>query len=103
MSAMRGDPDRILVRPGRVVDRLDTADGTVVLVDTGFGHRVLVLSPVGSTMLDILDDAGAPVALSELTSGVVERLGEPDGVDPEDAVWQAVDALTAEHVVVSES
>ncbi|MGW5242052.1 hypothetical protein ACWEOW_24235 [Monashia sp. NPDC004114] len=103
MNAPGQEHDRVVVRRGAVVDRLDTADGTVVLVDNGFVHRVLVLSPVGSTLLDVLDEAGGAVGLPELTEILVERLGEPDGVDPEDVVWQAVDALTAEHVVVSES
>jgi hypothetical protein len=103
MSAAGAGRGRIVVRSGQVVDRLDTTDGTAVLVDTGVGHRVLVLSPIGSAVLDVLDEMDGPVELSVLTDALVERLGEPEEVDPEDLVWQAVDALTAEHVVVAET
>jgi len=103
MSLTGNGRDRVVVRRGRVVDRLDTADGTAVLVDTGFVHRVLVLSLIGSTLLDIIDEADGPIGFPALTRALVERLGEPEEVDPEDVVWQAVDALTAEHVLVSES
>ena len=103
MSAPVDGRDGAVVRLGAIVDRLDTADGTAVLVDTGLGHRVLLLSPVGSTLLDVLEDAGGPLALGALTEALVERLGEPVGVDPAEVVWEAVDALSAEYVVVAES
>ena len=93
----------VAVSRADIVDRLDTAYGTAVLVGTPGGHRVARLSVLGSVLLDVLDEAGEPVGLDVLTQELVRRLGEPEGVDPVVAVWQAVQALVDEHVVVAES
>ncbi|GAB3067126.1 hypothetical protein GCM10027053_33310 [Intrasporangium mesophilum] len=94
----------VFVRLADVVDRLDTDDGSAVLVATSQGHRVAVLSPLGSALLDVLDGAdGHPIRLDALVRALVDRLGRPVGVDPQQAVWEAVHALSDEHVVVAES
>jgi hypothetical protein len=90
------------IRPATILDRLDTPDGTVVLVDTGYGHRVIRLSVLGSAVLDTLDGAGGSSDLATLTSALVSQLGAPNGIDPEVAVRDVVDALAAERIVVAE-
>jgi hypothetical protein len=92
------------VRRGRVMDRLDTADGTVVLVLAPGAHRVVQLSEIGSSVLDVLEETGGTVGLHSLTTALVERLGAPGEVAPgevapETLVRTVVDALVAEHVV----
>lgn len=96
-------PVRRMIRWAKVLDRLDTEDGTAVLVETTHGHRVVRLSATGSAVLDVLDEVGGCADLSTITRALVERLGAPEGVDPETAVGGVVDALVAEHVVVAES
>jgi len=90
-------------RAATVLDRLDTPEGTVVLVKLRSGHRVVRLSATGAAALDVLDEAGGSADLATLTSALVERLGAPEGIEPGTAVREVIDALVAEQVVVAES
>ena len=99
---MSGSPAVSTVRLGDIVDRLDTPDGSAVLVGTTTGHRVARLSVIGTTVVDVLGEARAALSLEELTRALVERLGPPDGMDPVRTVEQAIEALAVEHVVVAE-
>lgn len=96
-------PLRCQVARADILDRLDTVDGTAVLVATPLGHRVVRLSAIGSAVLDVLDDVGSPIGLDQLADALVERLGPPEGMDALAAVWLAVGALAYEHVVEAES
>ena len=95
-------PRDYAIRPATIVDRLDTVNGTVVLVETDDDHQVIRLSPLGAAVLDALDEAGGWADLGTLTSALVVRLGAPVGVDPQDAVRDLVDALVGVRVVVAE-
>jgi hypothetical protein len=91
------------VRVGTIVDRLTTGAGTVVLVEVPGGHRVTRLSELGAAVLELLDEASAPVSVAALAEGLVARFGPPDGVDPQSAVAQLLGVLADEYVVVAES
>ncbi|GAA2168298.1 hypothetical protein FHX52_1904 [Humibacillus xanthopallidus] len=83
-----GPASALSLRP--VVDRLDTQDGTVVLVASGAAHRVVRLSHLG---VEVLAAVGEGTTFDALEVAMLERLGPPPDGDLSRAVREAVRGL----------
>lgn len=84
--------------PGDLLDTYSTGDGTVVLVATSSGHRVVRLSLLGRAVHSAV---GGGRTLAQLEVTLVSELGAPPGADVSQLVRAAVLALLDEGIIVA--
>ncbi|MEO7448919.1 MAG: hypothetical protein ABI336_11665 [Humibacillus sp.] len=84
------------LRRGHLLDRVTCHGSSVVMVESGTGHRIVRLSPLGTA---IIDRVGAGVTIERLEAFMLERFGPPADGDVRSAVGEAVQALVDENVL----
>lgn len=85
-----------LVRANPVVDELVTDEGSVVLVSTPSGHRVVRLSLLGQLIREV---AVSAIPLDRLASELESWIGSPPGGDGLGLVRRAVADLERDGLV----
>lgn len=85
-----------VVHANPVVDELVTDEGSVVLISTPSGHRVVRLSLLGQLIREL---TGSAIQVDRLATELESRVGSPPGGDALELVRRAVGDLERDGLV----